>query len=343
MKRMALISALLVALTPLHAPALKIGEKAPPLKAAQWINGGAVDPSQPDGKTSYVVEFWATWCGPCRQTAPHLNKLHDQYKDRGILIVGVTDESEETVRPFLAKMSTAYLIACDTNRETHEAYMEGVPGIPHAFVVDTNGIVVWSGHPMDGLDEVLSNVVAGTYVIDTNANARAEAAQELQALFMEGDFAAALAKLDELINQDPSDFGYYQMKLAVLAQMQELGKMKAVYADILSAFDDSADTLNTLAWLACTSPFPLCDLPVAWKAAQRAAELSNREVPAVLDTLARVHYALGALDEAVAVQAEAVAKAAADEKEDLQKVLDYYRSAAALRSEIAGAAKDASP
>lgn len=70
---------------------LEIGSVAPPLSIAQWINGEAIDGFNM-GQV-YVVEFWATWCGPCRTSMPHLSQLQDQYGEE-VNFVGVTREPE---------------------------------------------------------------------------------------------------------------------------------------------------------------------------------------------------------------------------------------------------------
>ena len=114
------------------ARAADIGENAPSLKGVkQWINGDAVEPASGDGKTIYVVEFWATWCGPCRVTIPHLNKLQEQLKDRNVVIVGVTTEDENTVRPFVNELKMGYLVALDTDKTTEQTWMKDVEGILH--------------------------------------------------------------------------------------------------------------------------------------------------------------------------------------------------------------------
>lgn len=314
--------------------ALDIGDKAPSIEAETWINGDAVNPAEPDGKTTYVVEFWATWCSPCKRTIPHLNKLQDTYRDRGVVMVGVTAEPEETVRKFFKeKLAIEYLVALAPNREAQQAWMEGVPGIPHAFLVDTNGIVVWSGHPMDGLDAVLDQVLAGSYDLEAARRVSQQEAR-MQKLLMEGKMAEALEQLDELIASDPRNSNYYRMKMAILMQESRLDEVKAVYQEIYKAFPDSAEELNTLAWMAITSPFPLRDPELAWRAARRAVDVSERGESAILDTLARVYYELGLVDEAIPVQAEAVAKAEEDDREDLEATLAYYRAIAQARGRI---------
>jgi thiol-disulfide isomerase/thioredoxin len=96
-----------------------------------------------------VVEFWATWCPPCRATIPHLSKLQKKYGDK-VVILGVSSETKDVVQAFYKKMKNKmkYLVAVDKNGSTTAGYMEayGVTGIPHAFIVK-NGKVVWHGHP----------------------------------------------------------------------------------------------------------------------------------------------------------------------------------------------------
>lgn len=322
---------LAVTLWAIPAYALKLGDQAPPVKAETWLNGEAVNPAEPDGKTIYVVDFWATWCPPCRKSIPHLNQLQAKLKDQSVVFIGVTDEDEEQVRPFVEKMKMEYLVALDPQRETYGPYMQEVRGIPHAFIVDTQGVVVWAGHPLDGLEEALEQILAGTYDFEKTRNLQ-QMEEELQGLVMEGEYAKALVKADELIAAAGPKMDYFQMKLGLLAQSGESERFGGVYLEMYKAFQDSADELNTLAWIACTSPFEYCNLDLSWKAAQRAVELSERKNAAYLDTLARVYYALGLLDEAVTIQSEAVAQGGETENgRGYQKTLDYYRSALETR------------
>ena len=128
----------------------KVGEKAPEVNI-DVLYGDAVKLSEGVGKHVYIVEFWATWCGPCKFSIPHLSKLQEKYRDDGLVIVGISDESEDLVRPYVDGFGEPirYSIAIDRVNTTHSRYLQGfgVNGIPISFVVDVQGRVVWYGHP----------------------------------------------------------------------------------------------------------------------------------------------------------------------------------------------------
>jgi cytochrome c biogenesis protein CcmG/thiol:disulfide interchange protein DsbE len=97
-----------------------------------------------DGKP-LLLEFWATWCPPCRTSIPHLNEIHAKYKDRGLLVVGVTDEPNAVIKKFQKEVPMDYAVATDTGGRLNEKM--GISGIPHAFLVNKSGEIVWQGHP----------------------------------------------------------------------------------------------------------------------------------------------------------------------------------------------------
>ena len=117
----------------------------------------------------YVVEFWATWCPPCKQSIPHLTALSEKYQDKGVVVIGITNEDVGTVKPFVSEMASKmdYNVAIDAVGGVSDGYMRAFKqgGIPTAFVVDQKGRVVWYGHPLGDLDKVVSQVLAGTYNI----------------------------------------------------------------------------------------------------------------------------------------------------------------------------------
>lgn len=174
--------AFLAAEQPAPSSRLTVGSPAPALKASRWVKGEPVAGFE-KGKT-YVVEFWATWCGPCRQTIPHLTEMAKQFEGKATFIGMSVWERGETpgkleanVDAFVKEMGDkmAYHVARDTS-DTHmaQAWMQAAAqnGIPTAFIVNGEGQIAWIGHPMNGLDKVLANVVAGKHDL---AAAKAEA------------------------------------------------------------------------------------------------------------------------------------------------------------------------
>jgi thiol-disulfide isomerase/thioredoxin len=142
----------------------KLGDAAYPLTGLTYVKGEPVTITP--GKV-YVVEFWATWCPQCRTSIPHLTELRKKYQDKGVFFVGVSNEDVPTVKPFVADMGDKmdYSVAVDTVGAVVNGYMGAFQqsGIPTAFVVDAKGRVVWHGHPMGDLDDVIGRVLAGTY------------------------------------------------------------------------------------------------------------------------------------------------------------------------------------
>lgn len=121
----------------LHAKSFR-GQPAPALVVEKWLT------EQPDMQGKFVlIDFWATWCRPCRESIPHLNALHAKFKDR-LVVVGLSDEPEAEVRSMTAPR-IEYFVAIDTQARTKRAVE--VKGIPHVLLIDPNGIVRFEGHP----------------------------------------------------------------------------------------------------------------------------------------------------------------------------------------------------
>src|SRR5437764_7529733 len=134
----------------LNAATLKAGDPAPRLQPGKWVQGEPVKEFE-KGK-AYIVEFWATWCGPCRVSIPHLNEIHMKYKDKGLIVIGqdAFEQDEGLVAPFVKKMGSkmTYRVALDDKEGSEKGKMAetwmtaaGQTGIPTAFVVDTKGMI----------------------------------------------------------------------------------------------------------------------------------------------------------------------------------------------------------
>jgi thiol-disulfide isomerase/thioredoxin len=157
---------------PLAAATLKAGDPAPKLETGKWVQGEPVKDFQ-KGK-AYIVEFWATWCPPCRASIPHLNETYLKFKDKGLVVIGQDcwEKDESLVAPFVEKMGDkmTYRVALDDKTSNKKGQMAitwmeaaGRNGIPSAFLVDTKGKIAWIGHPMALKEEVIEDVLAGKY------------------------------------------------------------------------------------------------------------------------------------------------------------------------------------
>jgi peroxiredoxin len=87
-----------------------------------------------------LVNFWATWCPPCRKEMPDLQALYDKYKDQGFLVLSISDEEAAKVAPFIAEWKIGYPVLLDPGRKVNEAFV--VEGIPKSFVYDREGKLV---------------------------------------------------------------------------------------------------------------------------------------------------------------------------------------------------------
>ena len=181
--------------------AIDLGDPAPKLEIADWVKGTKFALEDGKGKTVYVVEFWATWCGPCKTSIPHLTDLQKKYKDSNVRFIGISDEKVDVVKKFVDQMGDKmdYTVATDQNRKTSTAYMRafGVNGIPHAFIVDKAGKIVWHGHPMAELDQTIEKVLKGNYDIQ-KAKKLAEAHKLIQEYYQLASEEGDDAKLEEL-------------------------------------------------------------------------------------------------------------------------------------------------
>lgn len=326
--RLLTIAALLAAvLVPLGA--LEVGDKAPSLATVTWLKGAAVEPSP----AVTVVEFWATWCGPCRTTIPHLTGLQKKYGEK-VRIAGLSNEDEATVKPFIAEMGAKmdYHVGI-ADVATHNAYMEGIDGIPHAFVIDATGVVVWHGHP-GSMEGPLSQVIAGTFDAK-KATAIAKAEGDLQRL-LQGrtpDIAQALKKIDEIIALDPVNAQAISVRLAI-GKYQEDSQLIRETLTRLPLKDLPADLANSLAFSRATDEtLANRHLDVAFTLIDHALALEP-ENAGFIDTKARLFACLGLLDQAIALQQQAVAKQ--PDEAGLVATLAYYRSTKALAASLGG-------
>ena len=124
--------------------------QAPPSTQASWasLKGKVV-----------ILEFWATWCGPCIAAIPHLNEMAALFKDQPVQFIAVTDEKAAVVAPFLKKKPMHAWVGLDTDRSMFKDYL--ISGIPHTVVVDREGKIAAITHPSSLTAQHLKDVLDG--------------------------------------------------------------------------------------------------------------------------------------------------------------------------------------
>lgn len=139
------------------------GSQATEVAATSWVNTDGFSMEAARGGV-VVLFFWASTCEPCVEAIPAISDLAAEYADREVTFVGLTNEdgSEVDLELFITERGLSFPVGIGSM--SYQDY--GVTVIPHAFVVNPAGVVVWRGHPLGELEEVLATVVGeGNYEV----------------------------------------------------------------------------------------------------------------------------------------------------------------------------------
>lgn len=130
---------------PARKPTIKVGAVPPEFTAEDWLFVDEPPTLETLKGKVILVDFWATWCGPCIAEIPHLNELAEKLADEGLQIVSFTDQSQRGIKEFLDKVDMKYPVGCSS--ELGNEF--GVNGLPHTFLIGRDGKLAWHGSPSD--------------------------------------------------------------------------------------------------------------------------------------------------------------------------------------------------
>ena len=327
---------LLAGQSPVAAQTLRVGSKAPALDIENWISDGrgafphvtAFDPGK-----FYVVEFWATWCGPCLKAMPHLAELQEKYGNK-IQFISVTDEPLSEISALLAQdypgtgktfgeLTSAYSLTSDPDGSTHQEYMtaSGAEGIPTAFIVGPTGEIEMIEHPlsMDGALKMMANGTWDREAYYAAIEKKARVTAGIDRAIDEGDIEQAFKlsqQLDEFVQ--PGEFvrtKFIQTQLAI-----RVGNDEAIqfFKDTAEKLKDEDGGIAAMVWMIVEmkyegeEPTPAliktAEQVLSDHIAQLPAENADRRMMkgAVMDILSHLYYVQDRVDDALANQVKAV-------------------------------------
>ena len=134
---------LVLCLLPLTLNAEAMASQPAPDFSVSRLNGdGQINLADMKGKVIYL-DFWATWCPPCRKSFPWMEEMHNRYKDDGLAIVAISvDGKQELAEKFVNETKASFITAIDSGKKTAKAYK--LRAMPSSYLIDRNGNIISS-------------------------------------------------------------------------------------------------------------------------------------------------------------------------------------------------------
>ncbi|MCI0363659.1 MAG: redoxin family protein [Phycisphaerales bacterium] len=321
---------------------LTVGDPAPGLDIDAWAKGSQTN-IEP-GKV-YVVEFWATWCGPCKRAIPHLTDLQKTYGEDGLVIIGVSSEESDKVTSFVRGQGQkmGYTVAIDRSQGTERAWMgaAGKEGIPTAFIVDQKSRIAYIGNPhFEDFDPTLKRVMSGRFdaVLENEVSGLLKQARQARKL---RNWRLASKEFDDVVAKDAHVFAEVALEKFEMLVV-DMNDRKQAYAfarnELLGkTFATDAGALQMLAEKIASDPKidkANRDLDAALESAEAGRNIAPPNDAPALATLALVRFHRGEVDQAVELQKQAYFNALPRHKPLYKRTLTTYQDASERVSKV---------
>jgi len=326
---------------------LNIGDTAPALTPAKWLKGEAI--SKFEKGNIYVVEFWATWCGPCKENIPHLTEMAKKYAGKAkIAGISIWESNDPTNTSYLAKVEDFvktqgdhmdYNVAVDgPENKVANAWMKAADenGIPMSFIVGRDGKIAWMGHPSN-LENVLTQVIDNKFDVAAAREKRAtdvEVTRPIREAMTAKNWMGAVTLMDKAILKKPESARFYTYDRLV-ALFHAKPEVASVEADKI--LEESNGDIGAYRMIVSIFASQKDLSPAAYKYGDKTADaaLAKDEMKYMfLAMSAEIKSQLGDKTGAVKMQEEAVKAASTDSHcppdflTFLKKNLDGFKKAA---------------
>jgi thiol-disulfide isomerase/thioredoxin len=148
---------------------IKVNEKAPKINITDWIEN---IPNDKNLNNKYIVlEFWATWCGPCIAAVPHMNKIQEEFNQKDLYYISITDESIAKVERSLKRIEFKSIVVTDLTKKTQINFGDGIKGLdayPLTVLIDKSGIIKWIGEPKNLNSTIMSEFLSNKNTKNTD-------------------------------------------------------------------------------------------------------------------------------------------------------------------------------
>jgi hypothetical protein len=298
MKKFALVLPLLFAvILPASLRAALVGEPAESVTVQAWLKGQPVQVKP--GTNVFLIEIWKSTGVASRAAITNLNRLQARYRTNGLVVFGVSDEPAEVLTNFLQHEGSniEYSVAADQHRATSMAFMEPARqiAVPYAFLVGTNGVLLWHGHVFQGLDEAVAQVFSGSF---------------------------------DLEHSEKMDMANRQMQQYLLLSRRGDARTRAAGLVLLGIRTNDVPLLCDMAFNICTAPgLKGRDFALASLALSQAEKLVPSNSPGVSIYRAVWLFQGGKRDKGLALASQALAAASNPmEKKKIQNILDTMQA-----------------
>jgi thiol-disulfide isomerase/thioredoxin len=317
------ISGLFTLLLTAAISVLGVGDPAPSLDGVQWLKGK----TPPFSNQITIVELWRPSCGNCKTQIPHLTSLKRQYGDR-LAVAAISKEPVAAIEEFMKTNGDQIEFAVGKAPfELNDKYMAGVSGVPYAYLINRDGLIIWKGHP-SGIDGILAKAIDNRIDIDQIKNIT-QLVEALDNALKTNNPETIMPVNEKLLAADPANEKALEVGMSSAKYKRNPALVKEMF-DRVAVSELGGETANLFAAMLISENDLAYRYPDAALRFSFHALTKEPKNDSYMDIYARVLYTLGDVDRAILWEKRAIAANPAATV--YQSNLSYYMAIKAVRA-----------